>query len=332
MPDARRKRYAAFLRLADALSPEQIEQMNRQNGLTVGDLTPAQSALYLEARRANPNVKFVLNEKKPLTDAQITVQGVRFRFAFQAVALFTDDEALPELPLFDYATGLIWDPLVAADTKKFEKYFNEGTMVAGTASPARPAVADLARAINTPLQFERTQTTTFNQRLYQIGRATGQPIAVEASVRSKKLSATPIIVTSGSYKTGELTDAVAASVGLKFGFLNNVPTLTKRRPQPPVSQLPPLVESVQGKLRRLSLESSGLPFDEERFDGADVGYDYLSGAEKFFLRTKLLNEQTEGYDQIDLSKHTYRFTNQLFFIGQTGDLNSPFVTSTLQLW
>ena len=324
--------YAAFLRLLVALSPAQIEQMYLQNGLTVQDLTPAQIPLYLEARQKNANVAMVLGDNKPLTDEQILAQKVRFRFAFQAVALFTDDEALPSLSLFDYGTGLIWDPLVPADTKKFEKYFEQGTMVEGTATPAKLVVADLAKAINTPLDFAQTQTTTLNQMLYQIGRTTGQPVAIGAGLKSKKLSATPIIITAGNYKSGELTDAVAATAGLEFGFLNNAPTLTRRRPQQPISQLPPLVEAAQQKLRRLSLESSGLPFFAERFERQSVSYQYLSGAEKFYLKAKLLNEQTEGYDKIDLSKHTFRFKNQLYFIGQTGDRNTPFVTSSLQLW
>ena len=72
---------AAFLRLADALSPAQIERMNLQNGLTAGDLTPAQSALYLEARRKNANFSFFLNEQKPLADEQILAQtgAISFR-------------------------------------------------------------------------------------------------------------------------------------------------------------------------------------------------------------------------------------------------------------
>lgn len=41
---------------------------------------------------------------------------------------------------------------------------------------------------------------------------------------------------------------------------------------------------------------------------------------------------SEGYDKIDLSKHTFRFENQLYFIGLTDDVNSPFETSYLQLW
>ena len=323
---------AAFLRLLAALTPAQIEQMYLQNGLTLQDLTPAQIPLYLEARRKNSNVQFFLGENKPLTDAQILAQPVRFRFAFQAVALFTDDEALPSLPLFDYGTGLIWDPLVGADTKKFEKYFDQATLVEGTAMPARPAIADLAKAINTPLDFAQTQTTTLNQMLYQIGRATGQPIAIDPNLKSKKLSATPLVITKGSYKTGELTAAVAAGAGLEFGFLNNVPTLTRRRPQQPISQLPPLVEAAQQKLRRLSLESSGLPFSDDRFERQSVSYQYLSGAEKFYLQSRLLNENTQGADKIDLSKHTFRFKNQLYFIGQTGDRDTPFVTSSLQLW
>ena len=324
--------YAAFLRLADALSPAQIEQMNLQSGLTVQDLTPAQSALYLEARRKNANVAYVLGDNKPMTDEQILAQPVRFRFAFQAKALFTDDEALPSLALFDYGTGLIWNPLVGADTKKFEKFFNQGTMVEGTATPGKPIVADMAKAMNTPLNFEQRQTTTFNQLLYKIGKATGQPVAIGAELKSKKLSATPILITAGNYKTGELTDAVAASVGLQFGFLNGVPTLTKRRAEQPISQLPPLVEAAEQKLRRLPLENSGLPFSADRFERKSIGYEYLSGAEIFYLRAKLLNENTEGYDKIDLSKHTFRFANQLLFIGQTGDRNTPFVTSSLQLW
>lgn len=324
--------YAAFLRLLVALSPAQIEQMNLQNGLTVADLTPAQTPLYLEARRKNANITFTLGEDKALTDAQILAQAVRFRFAFQAVALFTDDESLPALPLFDYGTGLIWDPLVPADTKAFEKFFDEGTMVKPSWTSATIATGDGVKAFSAPLDFGQTQTTTLNQMLYQIGRATGQPIAIGAGLKSKKLSATPIVITAGNYKSGELTDAVAASAGLEFGFSNGVPTLTRRRPQQPISQLPPLVEQAQQKLRRLPLESSGLPFSPERFGGEDVSYEYLAGAEKFALRAKLLNENAEGTDKIDLSKHTYRFANQLHFIGQTGDINTPYVTSSLQLW
>ena len=324
--------YAAFLRLLAALSPAQIERMNLQNGLTVEDLTPEQVTLYLEARRKNANVKMVLGDDKPLTNAQILAQPVRFRFAFQAVALFADDESLPALPLFDYTTGLIWNPLVAADTKKFEKYFDEGTMVEPSAMPAKVAVAGLAKAINTPLNFAQIQTTTIGAMLDQIERASGQTIAFGEETNANRLRATPIIVAAGAYKTGELTFAVAACAGLEFGFLNNVPTLVFRRPQQPISQLPPLVEAAQQKLRRLSFQQSGLPFTEDRFDGKEIDYKYLSGAEKFFLRTKLLNEQTEGYDKIDLSKHSFRFANQLFFVGQTDDLNAPFVTSSLQLW
>ena len=324
--------YVAFLRLLAALSSAQIEQMNLQNGLTVQDLTPDQTALYLDARRKNENVAMVLGDDKPLTDAQILAQKVRFRFAFQAVAVFTDDAVFGGLPLFDYSTGLIWNPLVAADTKKLEKYFDEGTMVAGTASPARPAVVDLARAMNTPFNVAQTQTTTIGAMLDQIGRATGQTVAFGEGANAERLRATPVVVSSGAYKTGELTFAVAATAGLEFGFLNGTPTLNPRRPQQPISQLPPLVEGAQQKLRRLSLPASGLPFSEDRFDGKEVKYDYLTGAEKFYLRTKMLNENTDGYDQIDLSKHTFRFANQLLFIGQSGDIDSPFVTSSLQIW
>ena len=106
--------YAAFLRLLMALSPAQIERMNLQNGLTVEDLTPTQIPLYLDARQKNANVALVMREDTtPLTDAQILAQKVRFRFAFQAIAIFTpDDQVFGGLPLFDYATGLLWDPLV----------------------------------------------------------------------------------------------------------------------------------------------------------------------------------------------------------------------------
>ena len=326
------EKYAAFLRLLAALTPAQIERMYLQNGLTVQDLTPAQSALYLEARQKNTNVAMVLGDNKPLTDEQILAQKVRFRFAFQAVALFTDDEALPSLPLFDYGTGLIWDPLVAADTKAFEKFFDHGTMVEPSLVSAVIATGDRAKAFGAPLDFEQTQTTTLGAMLDQIGRATGQTIAFDRGLNVRKLRQTPLLVSAGAYNASELTVAVAATAGLEFGFLNDVATLVRRQPQEPISQLPPLVVEAQQKLRRLSLESSGLPFAPDRFEGKSIGSDSLRGAEKFYLQTKLLNENTEGYDKIDLSKHTFRFANQLYFIGQTGDRDTPFVTSSLQLW
>ena len=326
------ERYAAYLRLLVALSPAQIERMYLRDGLTVEDLTPAQRPLYLEARRKNENVSYVLGANKPLSDQQILAQTVRFRFAFQAVALFTDDEALPTLALFDYGTGLAWDPLVGADTKKLESLFDEGTMVKEVPTPAKQAAGDVSKALNTPVGFGQTQATTLGAALDQIGRASGQTVAFGAGLNARRLRATPLVISGGNYKAGELTAAVAASAGLEFGFLNNVPTLTRRRPQQPISQLPPLVDQAQQKLRRLPLRGSGLPFSQDRFDGKEVSYDYLSGAEKFFLRAKLLNENTKGYDEIDLSKHSFRFANRLYFIGKTGSLNSPFVTSSLQIW
>ena len=168
--------------------------------------------------------------------------------------------------------------------------------------------------------------------LGQIERASGQTIAFGQATNAERLRATPILVSAGDYKSGELTFAVAATAGLQFGFYNGAPTLTLRQSQQPISQLPLLVEQGQAKLRRLSLRGSGLPFAEDRFDSKEVKYDYLTGAEKFYLRAKLLNEQTEGFDQIDLSKYNYRFENRLFFIGQTNDIDEPFMTSIVGLW
>ena len=327
--------YAAFLRLLVALSPAQIERMNLQNGLTVEDLTPEQIPLYLDARRKNANVAMVLSEDTtPLTDAQVLAQKVRFRFAFQAVAIFTpDDEVFGGLALFDYTTGLVWDPLVGADTKALEKSaYEENAAFATPVGQINKSSNSSEKSRATLLDYAKTHATTVGATLDDIEAKLGQTIVFDDDSRLRKVRATPIVVSAGVYHADELLDVVGASVGLQLVFLNDLPTLKKRPPQQPISQIPPLVEQGQAKLRRLSLQSSGVPFTPDRFDGKTVKYETLSGIEKFYLRAKLLNENTEGYDAIDLSKYTYRFENRLFFIGQTNDIDEPFVTSSLQLW
>lgn len=325
--------YAAFLRLLAALSTDQINQMYLQNGLTVKDLTPAQIPLYLEARHKNANVAFVLGDNKPLTDEQILAQPVRFSFAFQAKALFTDDEALPSLALFDYGTGLIWDPLVGADTKAFEKAAYEQDATSATPVGQINKTSNSSEKANaTTLDYPQTRATTVGAALDDIGSKIGQTIVFDGELYARKVRATPIIISAGAYRADELLDAIGASFGAQSVFRNDVPTLEKRLPQKPISQLPPLVEQAQEKLRQLSFNAAGLPFLSSRFERKQTLYSELNGTERFYLRAKLLNENTEDYDKIDLSKHTFRFADQLLFIGETGGPDVPFVSSSLQLW
>lgn len=320
-----------FLRLLVALSPAQIDQMYLRGYLTTQDLTPAQTPLYLEAVRANSNVSNLLpTGDKPPTDAQILAQPLHFRFAFQATALFTDDEAWPWLAVFDYGTGLIWNPLVGTDTKALATAASERPSPAMGQTQTVGDTSDKARA--TTVDYPQTQATTVGAAFDTIEQKLGQTLVFDANLYPKRLRATPIVISAGRYNAGELLTAASASAGLESRFYNDVPTLELRPPQQPMSQLPPLVEQSQQKLRRLSLLSVELPFHPSRFERQTVRFSELSGAEKFYLQARLLNEYTEGYDKIDLSKHTFRFANQLLFIADSGGPDSPFVTSILQLW
>ncbi len=328
-----RENKADFLRLLVELSPDQINRMYLQGGLTVKDLTPAQTQMYLELRRKNARGVFYRLGDKTLTDAEMLAQPVRLSFSFEAVALFINDEALPALPLFDYGTGLIWNPLVSTDTEAFAKTAYERDKAKHTPigqTNTSSISSDKARA--TMLEYPQTSVTTVGAALKQIEDGLDQTVVFDSSLVARQVRATPIIISAGRYRADQLFEGVGESVGAKSVFYDDVPTLEKRAPQQQISQLPPLVEAAQGKLQRLSLRSAGLPFLPSRFERPQTFYSELFGSELIYLRAKLLNENTKGYDQIDLSKHTYRFANQLYFTSRSGDINTPFITSSVQIW
>lgn len=328
-----RESSAPFLRLLVALSPAQIERMYLQNGLTAQDLTSAQIPLYLEVRRTNAISNFLKIGEKPPSDAEILAQPLRFSFAFQAVALFTDDESLPSLSLFDYGKGLIWDPLVSTDTKAFAKAAYERSAARLTpVGQIDTSSISSEKARATTLDYPQTRATNVGAALDALEAELGQTVVFDGTLFPRRVRAVPIIISAGRYHADEMLDALAASVGAQSRFYNDVPTLEKRPPQQPMSQMPPLVEQSQQKLQRLSLQSAGLPFFPMRFERPQTLYSELWGSEILYLHAKLLNENTKGYDEIDLSKHTFRFANEFYFIGRSGGPNSPFVTSSLQLW
>ena len=324
---------AAFLRLLVAFSPEQINRMYLQGGLTVEDLTPEQTRLYLEALRKSADVYYVTGSNKPLSDEQMLAQPVRFSFSFEAVALFTDDESLPSLPIFDYSTGLIWNPLVGANTNAFAKDAYARDVAARTPiGTTLTASISSEKARATTLDYAQTQATTVGAALDAIAAKLGQTIVLDSEFYAPRARATPIVISAGRFRADELLDAIASCIGAQSVFRNDAPTLEKRAPQQPISQLPPLVAEAQNKLQRLSLRSAGLPFLPSRFERRQTLYSELTGSEELYLRAKLLNENTDGYDQIDLSKHTFRFVNRISFTGQTGSIDAPFITSTMQIW
>lgn len=321
-----------FLDLLLSLSREQIDKMYLSGTLTPDDLTAPQRSLYVTARRTgiSDNFPFAQNDK-PLSDEQILAQPLRFRFALQAQMNFLDDEALPTVPLFDYGTGLVWDALVPMDTKTLRGAADN--QIATAVGATQVGAAQLAVDKAAPLEFAQTQTTTLGKALDMVETATGQKLTFDARFEPKRLSARPVVISAGYYSPDELLQALAASVGLQRQWHNNRAVLELRAPQKPISQLPPQVETAQQKLRRLSPDSTtAWPFFGSRFSKKYAGLEELTDGERFFIRAHLLNENTEGYDKIDLSKGRVRFSDTLYFIGQSGGPNTPFVTSIIQIY
>ncbi len=316
-----------FLDLLLSLSREQIDKMYLNGTLTPDDLTAPQRSLYLTARRTGSGNFPVTRDDKPLSDEQILAQPLRFRFALQATMNFVDDEALPTVPLFDYGTGLVWDALVPMDTKT--PRFAADNQVATAVGAAQLAVNKKAA----PLEWTQTQTTPLGKSLDIIEAATGQKLTFDARFEPKRLRARPVVISAGHYSPDELLEALAASVGLQCQWGNNSAVLELRAPQKPISQLPLQVETAQQKLRRLSpVWTTAWPFFSSRFSKKYARLEELTNAESFFIRSRLLNENTEGYDKIDLSKGRVRFSDTLYFIGRSGGPNTPFITSSIQIY
>ena len=222
------QRYQPFLRLLLALSREQIDQMYLRGTLSAQDLTPAQIPLYLEARRKNPNVAFGAADEKSLTDAQILAQPLRFRFAFTATASLPDNEQVWPLGLYNYGTGLIWDPLVGANTKALQDAAFKPISAPAGQTYTVGVTSEQSRLV--VLEFPQTQATTVGAAFDAVEQKLGQKIVFDASLDPQKLRAQPVVISAGRYRADELMTAVAASVGLDNLFRNGVPTLELRAP------------------------------------------------------------------------------------------------------
>lgn len=334
--EAQLKISSAALKLVSSLSKEQVEQMYAQGYVGVDWLTPEQRPIYVDfVRQTGLSYQLTKKESSALTDTDILAQPFKFYFSF--TASFSVEEpgrgATSWIGLYDYGTGLIWNPLVPnSDSRVTTTHLllREGKSFIRT-------VADEVQPSTKEVNFEKGQVLTARVVLDLIQKATGRKIVVDKRLAGNKLQQSKIVLSRGRYTIAELIKSVPATIGAELRpvgeilYLGQGDSLGRRRRQ---GQLAPQVEKAQQLLRRLPPLAGGIPFFSVMFDQRRVlPFLKLLDVQKIYIRERIKNELIPDYEKYDLNKSQVHFADTIWFSGVHGKPNEgPLLRVNVQIW
>ena len=323
------------LELIASLNEAQIKQMYQDSYVGADWLTPEQKPLYVEFIRQN----HFLNRLKDKPDDVLSAEDIfkaPYRFFFSLTASFSVEEpgknSTMWIGLYDYGRGLIWNPLVpslenpsAVKRTTFNSSSDRVFFIADETPPPAPE-----------LKFDQTRILSVREALNLIEKASGKKIIADKRLTEEKLQQAQVIISQGRYTTEELRQSVPAVIGAELRsvgdslYLGEGDSLGLQWRQ---SRIVPQVQKARQVLQRLPDPSSAVPFFPYLFDQRRiVDFSKLEDYQKTYIRARLKNDNTRGYDEIDLDKSRIHFANTMWFSGAYGTPPDSVMTMTAQIW